>query len=199
MSEETQDCIFEPFFTLREDAAHSGLGLSIAQRIISDCKGFMDVRSGLGRGTEITFGLPCLETDPFAYLDEVTDDLTISTQKTILVVENDEAVRCVIREILEQSGYQVIAASDGEAAISLASIHNGPISLLVADVCMPGISGPDLVCKFAPLRPESQLLLVSELSSEEIDTCSELPSGIAVLKKPFATTDLLHRIRSLLG
>lgn len=199
MTPETSERIFEPFFTLKKDRGHVGLGLSIVQGIVRDYQGFLDVKSEVGSGTEVTFALPAIEADPYAYLDHGADRPAPSTVKTILVVEDDHAVRQLIRKILERNEYQVIEAQDGEDALMVAELHDGRVDVLVTDVMMPGITGPDLVRQFARLHQETKFLLISGFSADKIGSRASLPAGFKFLSKPFNQSELLGQIKVLLA
>ncbi|MES1257174.1 MAG: response regulator [Acidobacteriota bacterium] len=198
MTPETSEHIFEPFFTLRSHMGRAGLGLSITQSIVRDYKGFLNVRSQPGAGTEVTFGLPTIEPDRFAYLDQTAEQPAPPSVQTILVVEDDAAVRLLVRKILENNDYQVIEAQDAEEALLLAQLHEGRVELLIADISLPGISGPDLVRQFAPMHPECRFLLISGFSSERIGGTSTLPPNVGYLQKPFNQRDLIREIRTIL-
>jgi PAS domain S-box-containing protein len=199
MAKETSDRIFEPFFTLRSNIGRAGLGLSITQGVIRDYKGFLDVKSELGVGTEVTFGLPAAEADPFTYLDQTADHPAGLSVRTILVVEDDHAVRLLIRKILENNDYQVIETQDAEEAMTLAQLHEGRVDVLVADISLPGMSGPDLVRQFAPLHPETRFLLISGFSPDRIGNAASLPPNTGFLQKPFNQKDLLREIDAVLA
>ncbi|MDQ6675675.1 MAG: response regulator [Acidobacteriota bacterium] len=197
MDEQTVQKIFEPFFTTRNSAERSGLGLSITQGIVRDYNGFVEVKSEPGMGTEIRVGLPCTEPDPFAYLDQDADSIE-SGVKTVLVVEDDHAIRLLVRKILENNDYQVIEAQNGDDALMAAQLHDGRVDLLISDILMPGISGPDLVREFAQLHPESKFLLISGFDADKLSAFSSLPKGTDFLRKPFNQRDLLDRIEALI-
>jgi CheY-like chemotaxis protein len=176
-----------------------GLGLSITQGIIRDYKGSLTVNTELGTGTEVTFTVPTVEADPLAYLDSGAAAPESPAVKTILVVEDDHAVRLLICKILERNHYAVIEAEEGEDALMVAHLNEGRVDLLISDVVMPGISGPDLVRQFAPIHPETKFLLISGLSAENIEAASSFPRGIEFLKKPFNQKELLDHIQHLLA
>jgi two-component system, cell cycle sensor histidine kinase and response regulator CckA len=199
MSEQTLESIFEPFFTLRKDGAHSGLGLSITQGMVRDYKGFIEVESTLGSGTTVRVGLPCIEPDPFAYLDVTATEAVRLGVKTILLVDDDHAVRKLLRKLLEKGDYMVIEAPDGEEALLVARLHDNPIDLLITDIGMPGISGTDLVRQFAPLHPESKFLLISGFSAGALEIGDGRLPAVDFLPKPFSQRDLMTRIQDLLG
>ncbi len=194
MSKETLTKVFDPFFTTRKQDGHVGLGLSVAQGLIRDYKGFLDISSQPGSGTEVKFGIPALEADPFAYIDESQ----APDKKTILVVEDDHPVRLLIRKILERHNYRVLEARDGEEALLVADLHQGHIDVVVSDVQMPRMTGPELIRQFVPLHPETKFLLISGFSSSKI-AASSLPPDIRFLPKPFNQKALMVQIQSLLS
>jgi two-component system, cell cycle sensor histidine kinase and response regulator CckA len=198
MTTETAERIFEPFFTSRNDGRHAGLGLSIVQGIIRDYKGYINVQSEPGEGTEIEITLPALEDDPFAFLDSEPDDKP-STDRTILLVEDDHAVRLLMRRILEERDYQVVEAQDGEDALLVAQLHGSRIDLLISDVEMPRLNGPELARQFAVLHPETKILLVSGYAPEKMGAASSLPRDIEFLPKPFTRSALLDRVEHFIG
>jgi two-component system cell cycle sensor histidine kinase/response regulator CckA len=196
ISPENLEQIFEPFFTTKKNQGHSGLGLCISQGIIRDYHGFVEVKSEVGSGTEICFGVPAIEEDAFSYLDPVSPEE--SHVKTILIVEDDHAIRQLLRRILEGAGYHVVEARDGEDAMLVAGLHEGRIDILVTDVGMPGMSGPELVRQFAGVHPEAKFLLISGFSPDRIGSSAGLPRGVDFLQKPFLRKDLLARVENLL-
>ena len=198
MDRETRERIFEPFFTTKRDTgAHPGLGLCLAQGIIRDYNGFVDVKSGPGLGTEVTFGLPAIEEDPFAYMDGSAD--SVQAGKTILVALDDHGVRKLLRKILEKNEYVVVEALDGENALTVATLHPGRIDVLLTDIAMPGISYTSLVRQFAALHPEARALLLSGFPSDPIEPAPDLPRGVDFLQTPFRQEDLLMRVQRLLS
>lgn len=197
MTAETRERIFEPFFTTRKEIGRSGLGLCISQGIIRDYNGYLEVKSTLGEGTEISFGIPAVTPDSFAYLDH--DSRTESAVKTILIVEDDDAVRKLLCKILAAAGYNAIEARGGEDALLIAQLHEGRIDILLTDVGMPGMSGTELVRQFAVLHPEARFLLLSGYSPDRIGSSANLPRGIDFLPKPFQQKDLLAKLEVLLS
>jgi len=197
ISREIRERIFEPFFTTKNGGGHTGLGLCIAQGMVRDYGGFLDVNSEVASGTSVVFGIPAIEPDTFSYLDKKAD--TESTLKTVLIVEDDHAVRQLLRRIIEKRGYAAVEAQDAEDAMMIAELHEGRIDLLLTDIAMPGISGPDLVRQFAGLHPEAKVLLISGHSPDRIGPIVNLPRGTDFLQKPFTQKTLLMRIEDLLS
>ena len=196
MTAETCERIFEPFFTTKKEQGHSGLGLCISQGIIRDYNGYLDVKSVYGQGTEISFGIPAVAPDSFAYLDR--DSQTVSSVKTVLIVEDDDAVRKLLCKILSAAGYTAVEARDGQDALLIAQLHEGRIDILLTDVGMPGMSGTELVRQFAVLHPEARFLLMSGYPPDRIGSAANLPRGIDFLPKPFQQKDLLAKLEVLL-
>jgi two-component system cell cycle sensor histidine kinase/response regulator CckA len=199
MSNETAERIFEPFFTSRSDGQHAGLGLSIVQGIIRDGQGYLNVRSEPGAGSELEFCLPAVEEDPFAYLAAAPGDRGAPTTSTILLVEDDHAIRLLMRKILEEREYQVVEAEHGEDALLVAQLHGSRIDLLITDVTMPGMSGLDLARQFGTFHPETKILLVSGHTAETLGATSSLPADIDFLPKPFTRVGLLAKVEHFIG
>ena len=195
MSRETCERVFEPFFTTKKESGHAGLGLCILQGIVRDNHGFIDVESKIGEGTQVIFGIPAVTPDAFAYLDRTSK--SASAVKTVLVVEDDDAVRKLLCKILAGAGYTAVEARNGEDAMLIAHLHEGRIDILLTDLAMPGMSGTDLVRQFAVLHPEARFLLISGFSSNRIGPTTNLPPGTDFLNKPFQQRDLLARLKSL--
>ena len=196
MSREIRERIFEPFFTTKENGGHTGLGLSIAQGIVRDYGGFLDVTSAIAVGTSVVFGIPTIEEDKFAYLDDKAGHET--AVKTVLIVEDDHAVRQLLRRIIEKRGFAAIEAQDGADALLVAELNEGRIDLLLTDIAMPGMSGPDLVRNFGSIHPEAKFLMISGHSPDRIGPLSDLPRGTDFLQKPFTQKALLMCIENLL-
>jgi PAS domain S-box-containing protein len=199
MDEETVNRIFEPFFTSRNDGRHAGLGLSIVQGIVRDNSGYINVRSKPAEGTEIELCLPAVEDDPFPYLNTEQPEAGQTAAKSVLIVEDDHAVRLLMRKILEEREYQVLEAQDGEEALLIAQLQESRIDLLITDVMMPGMNGPELVGQFAPVHPETKILMVSGYAADKLSAASSLPKGVEFLPKPFTRLDLLNTVEHLIG
>jgi two-component system cell cycle sensor histidine kinase/response regulator CckA len=196
MNKETSERILEPFFTTRKGAdAHPGLGLYITQATIATHRGFLDVKSELGIGTVVTFGIPALETDPLAYLGEGAG--TESALKTVLVVEDDNSLRHLLRKVLEKQGYAVVEARDMEEALMVADLHAGSIHVLLTDAGLPSRSYAELLRQFAGMHPEAGFLLLSGGAGDV--ACTELPAGAEFLPMPFCQKDLLGLVQELLS
>jgi signal transduction histidine kinase len=195
MTRETQARIFEPFFTTKPVGKGTGLGLATVYGIVKQSGGFVWVESHVGRGTSFTVYLPVvnapLEPTPSARASE----LTVGGAETILLVEDDGAVRRLATHSLSYRGYHVLDARDGEHGLAVAHQYQGPIHLLLTDVVMPGLCGPDLASRLLPTRPEMRVLYSSGYTDGAyIAALRDAP----LLAKPYLPNDLLRRVRDVL-
>ncbi|HXF59084.1 MAG TPA: ATP-binding protein, partial [Candidatus Saccharimonadales bacterium] len=196
MSAETQARIFEPFFTTKEPGKGTGLGLATVYGIVKQCEGDVQVLSELGEGTTFNILLPLL-TEPVQ--DRPADGVAASTgggSETILVVEDEEAVRAVVRSSLALCGYTVLDARDGTEAMAVQATAAGPIHLVICDMVMPVMNGPEVAARLAQVRPEARILFMSGYAEKSI-----LRRGIAhgaFLHKPFGTDTLARKVREVL-
>jgi two-component system, cell cycle sensor histidine kinase and response regulator CckA len=189
--------IFEPFFTTKDPGKGTGLGLSTVHGIIVQAGGRVEVDSVMGRGTTFTVYLPRAEETASP------SDLAISTvsprgTETILLAEDEPAVRSFARSVLEASGYQVLEAGNGEEGLKLARSHSGPLHLLVTDVVMPKIGGRELAEKMNVLRPNLKVVFISGYADDEAFRRTLQQAGIAYLQKPFTPSALANKIRQVL-
>jgi PAS domain S-box-containing protein len=198
MDAETQSHIFEPFFTTKEPGKGTGLGLFTAYGIVSQNGGNMQVESTPGVGTTFTIYLPRVNTPVEELEVEPTPKLSPPGGETILLVEDEAVVRELVRQILQATGYTVLEAASGEQALQLSSGHRGPIHLLLADVVLPGLSGPEVADRLASTHPESHVIYMSGYAQDTIQRYS-VPAGRRIfLQKPFTPTALLASVRGAL-
>jgi two-component system cell cycle sensor histidine kinase/response regulator CckA len=197
MDAEIKARLFEPFFTTKEMGKGTGLGLATVYGIVKQSGGYIWVYSELGRGTTFKIYLPRIEADPEPLAPKPAP-VSLRGSETVLVVEDEEAVRSLIRTVLETRGYVVMAAEGGEEALRLANAHDGVIHLLVTDVVMPGMSGRDLAQHLAPLRREMKALYLSGYTDDAIVQHGVLEPGIAFLQKPFTPQGLARKVREVL-
>jgi CheY-like chemotaxis protein len=197
MNAEIQAHLFEPFFTTKEKGKGTGLGLSTVYGIVKQTGGYVWVYSEPGRGATFKIYLPRVETAPEPLAPKPAP-VSLRGSETVLVVEDEEPVRRLIRKVLETRGYVVIAAEDGEEALRLAKARDGVIHLLVTDVVMPGMSGRDLAQHLASVRPETKVLYVSGYTDDAIVQHGVLEPGIAFLQKPFTPQGLARKLREIL-
>jgi len=197
MDEATQSQIFEPFFTTKEVGKGTGLGLSTVYGIVKQSGGFIWVYSEVGRGTTFKIYLPRHDgpADPAATLAE--GPVPRGTE-TILLVEDDPAVRAVARQLLERYGYVVLEAPGAAAALRVAGSSSVTIDLLLTDVVMPGGSGPELAKGFAELQPGAKVLYMSGYTAEAAVGNGILTAGASYLQKPFSPEALARKVRAVL-
>jgi PAS domain S-box-containing protein len=198
MSPETQAHIFEPFFTTKPRGKGTGLGRATVYGIIKQSDGFIWLDSQVGRGTTFEIYLPAVQeaidrTGTAAPVQQVTGG-----SQTILLAEDDGAVRRLARDVLARHGYEVLEARDGDEALAVARQHAGAIDLLVSDVVMPGISGRDLADRLREYRPGIRVLYTSGYT-ENIIMRTGFDGELTLLAKPFLPADLLLKVAETFG
>jgi len=198
MSKEVQERIFEPFFTTKEQGKGSGLGLSTVFGIVQQCKGHIWVDSEEGTGTTFNVYFPkCTEVIDSSLQAEQTDEIPQGTE-TILLVEDEPAVREMATFTLEEQGYTILEATNGQDALRLASEYSDHIDLLVTDVIMPHMNGKDLADQIVVVRPHTKTLFTSGYTDDAIVQHGILKPGIAFLPKPFSPAALGRKVRETL-
>ena len=198
MAPETQAHIFEPFFTTKAGGTGTGLGLATVYGIVKQSNGFIWVDSAVGRGTTFEIYLPAVDDSVEAELPAARTSQFTGGSQTILLAEDDGAVRRFARQILTTHGYTVLYARDGDEALAVARGHSGTIDLLVTDVVMPGLSGRDLAARLSVERPDVRVLYTSGYS-EQMIIRSGLNTGLTLLPKPFLPGDLLQKVGETLA
>src|SRR5580698_1681437 len=198
MDKETQSRIFEPFFTTKEKGKGTGLGLSTVYGIVKQSGGYVMVQSEQGRGTSFHIYLPRVEGTAEKHTTPAPDPALGGTE-TVLLVEDEESVRQLVRDTLAAKGYQVLEADSGEAGLAEAARYKGAISLVITDVVMPGMSGRELVKHLAQSRPETKVLYLSGYTEDAIISDGSIESGTAFLQKPFSLQSLSRKVREVLG
>ena len=197
MDEATRARMFEPFFTTKEPGKGTGLGLSTVYGFVRQCGGHISVLSAPGQGTSIELLLPRAPTSaaPPAPAPQ-PDPETRHAPATVLVAEDEEGVRQLAVETLQRRGYRVLAAASGEEALQLSGTHDGTIHLLLSDVMMPGMKGPELAERLRATRPGIHVVLMSGYAAEVV-TPADL-EGATFLSKPFAPAVLAKAVKNAL-
>jgi two-component system, cell cycle sensor histidine kinase and response regulator CckA len=206
MDATTQARVFEPFFTTKPQGQGTGLGLAMVYGIVKQSGGHVWVESEPDQGTTFIVYLPqptqleagrALRATPDGS-GEPRQPGSHTGNETILVVDDEEAVRSSTRRALERAGYTVIPAIDGADALRLFTEHDGAVDLVVTDVVMPGLSGRELVGRLKIMSPELPVLFVSGYTEEGVKKQGVLEPGTAYLEKPFTAEKLLHMVREVL-
>jgi signal transduction histidine kinase len=198
MDPETQARIFEPFFTTKELNRGTGLGLSTVHGIVSQHGGLVRVDSIVGQGTTFRILLPRAETAPEIVVPVPDAPTAPRGTETVLVVEDDEEVRKLVREILMTIGYAVLETADPGAAEELCVTSTVPVSLLLTDVVMPGMSGPQLAESIKAVCPGVKVLYLSGYTADALRRHGVEDPGITLLAKPFQPEQLARRVREVL-
>jgi CheY-like chemotaxis protein len=198
MDAKTQARIFEPFFTTKAPGKGTGLGLSMAYGIVKQSGGSISVASQPGHGAIFTICLPRVEGAPQPQSTEKPSGKMLNGSETVLLVEDAEPLREVVREFLRQAGYSVLVAEGGTAALAASGNHPGPIHLLLTDVVMPGLSGPQLAQQLRVARPGVRVLFMSGYTDEALAPHGVLEEGVDLIEKPFTRGSLLTKMRDVL-
>jgi CheY-like chemotaxis protein len=199
MDKETRTRIFEPFFTTKESGRGTGLGLSTVYGIVKQSGGYIQVYTEPGHGTTFHIYLPRVDEGVQEYPPGVAiQQHYFQGTETILLAEDDDTVRELIRDLLEIYGYTVLEAPNGGPALLLCERYEQPIHLLLTDVVMPEMGGPDLAARLAQLRPEMKVLYMSGYTDDVIVNRGVLAEGTAFIQKPFAPDVLARKVREVL-
>lgn len=198
MNAATKAKIFEPFFTTKEVGKGTGLGLATVHGIVKQSGGSIEVYSEVGQGTTFKVFLPRVNDKNSSGRSFQGFPLAHPGTETILLAEDEEAVRAIVRLALEAQGYTVLAAQNGVDALQICRAHSGPIHLLVTDVVMPKMSGRELVDLVAALRPKIKMLYLSGYTDDAVVRHGVLEAGMAFLQKPFTPMNLARKVREVL-
>jgi PAS domain S-box-containing protein len=198
MDAATQARIFEPFFTTKDPGKGTGLGLSTVHGIVRQSGGHIEVYSELGQGTTFKVYLPHLAEDastsatPSAILEVPRG------RETLLLAEDDDAIRNLARIALQSCGYTLLEAANGEDALRVGLAYPGPVHLLVTDVVMPRMSGRELAERLCKAQPNMRVLYVSGYTDDAVVRHGVVTEGVAFLNKPFTPTTLARKVRETL-
>jgi CheY-like chemotaxis protein len=198
MDAQTRSHLFEPFFTTKAQGHGTGLGLSTVFGIVKQSGGDIAVYSEPGQGTCVKIYFPAVN-------EVVTEDAAengharvLAGTETILIVEDEEAVRKLVRRTLEKQGYELLVAASGIEALELLGQHKGRVHLLITDVIMPQMGGRQLAEKLKAARPDIQILYISGYTESSIVRGGSLGKDEAFLQKPFTPLALARCVREML-
>ncbi len=189
--------IFEPFFTTKGPGKGTGLGLSTVYGIVKQSGGFIDVRSQPGRGATFRVHLPRVAGEP-AVAEAASSLEPAGGTETVLVVEDDAAVRRLVHRVLEPAGYTVLSAPSGPEALRLHERHGGPLDLLLTDVVLPSMDGVAVAERFRALHPGLRILFMSGYPAHAPTDLGVFRPDLAFLHKPFTAAGLLRKVRERL-
>ena len=198
MDAATRARIFEPFFTTKEIGKGTGLGLATVYGIVQQSDGAIQVESEPGRGATFRIYLPRVEPVAAGDVPAAAPAAAASGRETVLVVEDEKAVRLLEAEVLAGHGYRVLVAADAQEALALEERCQEPIALLVTDVVMPGRSGRELAQEFLRRRPQTRVLYMSGYANDAFVGRGLLEAGTWFLQKPFTPEVLAHKVRDIL-
>jgi two-component system cell cycle sensor histidine kinase/response regulator CckA len=199
MSPEVMAKIFEPFFTTKQAGVGGGLGLSTVYGIVKQSGGCVTVESEPGKGAAFGIYLPHAPEIPERRIAEPAVVETLTGQGTVLLVEDEPVVLRLARDLLAENGYRVLAASSGSDALSIARKETETIHMLITDVVMPEMSGPELADRMRKLRPGMRVLYMSGYTDDEMLCRKGLPENSEFLQKPFTPHQFLQKARATLG
>jgi two-component system cell cycle sensor histidine kinase/response regulator CckA len=197
MDRATQERIFDPFFTTKEKGKGTGLGLSTVFGIVQQSGGTIWVYSEPGKGSTFKVYLPRVD-GPLEHGTSEAPARALEGDETILLVEDEEPIRVVTRELLKRSGYRVLEARNGGEAILLCERHLDPIDLLLTDVVMPQMSGPELAKRIRSMRPDIKVLCMSGYTDDSVIRHGLLQAEMAFIQKPITPKTLTRKVREVL-
>ena len=195
---DAQSRIFEPFFTTKAPGKGTGLGLAMVYGVVKQSDGAIAVWSERGRGTIFKIFFPKCDEGTALHQSVPSDPERSTGSETILLVEDQPAIREVMSAYLKRLGYSVLAAPDGEAALGIAAIQQKSIDLVVTDLLMPNMGGRELAARMAQLHPETKVLFMSGFPDQEVRGEEGLTEEVEIMEKPFSLTSLAAKARSIL-
>jgi len=194
---ENMDKIFEPFFTTKEIGKGTGLGLSTVYGIVRQSGGSVEVYSELGRGTRFKIYLPLVDAAAAASPPAPTAT-SVHGSETILIVEDDAALRHMAGRLLRAVGYTALAARDGGDALALLQRHDGPVDLMITDMVMPGMSGRELATALKGVRPQMKVIFTSGYTDDFLLRDGQFDEGAPFIGKPYTAVQLRSKVREVL-
>jgi two-component system, cell cycle sensor histidine kinase and response regulator CckA len=198
MDAETRDRAFEPFFTTKEPGKGSGLGLATVYGIVTHGGGGVWLYSEPGGGTTVKLYLPTVRGGAAVEAPSVTPTFGRASGETVLLAEDEGAVRRVLATALERAGYHVLEAENGNEALRILGEHVGSVSVIVSDAVMPDLGGPDLARQVRETFPAIPVVLMSGYTDDALLRRAPLGEGVTFLQKPFPASVLIARVRELL-
>jgi PAS domain S-box-containing protein len=195
---DAQSRIFEPFFTTKAPGKGTGLGLAMVYGVVKQSDGAIAVWSERGRGTIFKIFFPKCDEGTALHQSVPSDPERSTGSETILLVEDQPAIREVMSAYLKRLGYSVLAAPDGEAALGIAAMQQKGIDLVVTDLLMPNMGGRELAARMAQLHPETKVLFMSGFPDQEVRGEEGLTEEVEIMEKPFSLTSLAAKARSIL-
>ena len=199
MTKDVLSHLFEPFFTTKKAGEGTGLGLATVYGIVKQCGGTIRVYSEPGRGTNLRIYLPRIEPVETARKEPVRETSTARGTETVLVVEDQDQLRKIVVRVLQGRGYKALEAANPRDALALSEGYAGPIHLLLTDVVMPGMTGPELACRLKPQRPSMEVIFMSGYSERALLDRQVMESSGTYLAKPFSPDALAIKVREALG
>jgi two-component system cell cycle sensor histidine kinase/response regulator CckA len=200
MDAETQEHIFEPFFTTKAEGKGTGLGLATVYGIVKQNGGYVFADSELGKGTIFRIYLPRVDLPLESPSLKGEEPAQVSEGcETLLVVEDEGAFRDLLHEGLQSRGYQVLVASNGVEALQVAERHSGPIRILITDVIMPQMSGPELAKSLRKVRRNTDVLYMSGYTDDRVGVMSASDGELTLIQKPFYIDELVRKIQEIVA
>jgi CheY-like chemotaxis protein len=199
MTQEVKRRVFEPFFTTKPTGKGTGLGLSTVYGIVKHVGGDLSLRSEPGWGTAFDVYFPRIQGEAPEVIQAAKPVALPAGSGTVLLAEDDHALRALTERVLLSAGFTVLPARSGSHALEIARNHAGRIDIVISDVVMPDLSGPDFVARLHRNRPEARVLYVSGYTDDEVMRRGVLAGEKAFLQKPFTPEQLLQKIREVMS
>ena len=199
MDASTQARAFEPFFTTKEQGKGTGLGLATVYGIVTQSAGHVLMKSAKGVGTTFEVYLPVVSAVHGTEDRRVPKDVPLRGAETVLLVEDEPAVRAIARRVLERQGYRVIEAANGAEALSVSAAYGSRIHLVVSDAVMPGMSGAEVTGRLQEERPDIKVLLMSGYTEDEVMRRGVVSSSVPFVQKPFVLAEFARAVRDAIG